>query len=70
MKAPFINPAMMSFSQRVFDEIGVSVDDLEDYVEKMDDRAFKVAGKPVSEVEIPAFPAPSTSDLNFLSVTR
>ena len=60
----------MSFSQRVFDEIGVSVDDLEDYVEKMDDRAFKVAGKPVNEVEIPAFPAPSTSDLNLLSVTR
>jgi len=57
--------------QRVFDDIGVSVEDLEDYIDKMDDRAFKIGGNGNSENKdtCPEFPARSTSDLNFLSIT-
>ena len=45
--------------EKVLKDFGVEIEDLADYVDKMDDRAFKCD-------QIPAFPAPSTTNLNFL----
>ena len=45
--------------QRLFDDVNINLGELEEYIEKVDDRAL------VTE-QVPSFPAPSKTDLNFL----
>merc|ERR1711997_828750 len=49
---------MMDF-QRLFDDMNINVPDLEEYIEQFDDRSLLTE-------QIPLFPAPSKTDLNFL----
>ena len=45
--------------QRLFEDININLGELEEYIEKVDDRAL------ITE-QIPCIPAPSKTDLNFL----
>ena len=45
--------------QRLLEDMNISLEELGEYVEKVDDRAL------ITE-QIPSFPAPSKTDLNFL----
>ena len=45
--------------QRLFDDLNINIGELDEYIEKVDDRAL------ITD-PVPSFPAPSKTDLNFL----